>query len=113
MWWEFELEPFGVDGSGSPTSSMWLGDQEVIVHHTEIPEGDITMVDGIRCTTALRTVIDLAAEVSRDETERMLDDCLGRGLFTVGEAWERLVRPDLAAHPGAERLVRILSSRPM
>ncbi|MCU0260168.1 MAG: hypothetical protein MUE78_04030 [Ilumatobacteraceae bacterium] len=57
-------------------------------------------------------MIDLAADVGRDEVERLLDDCLRRRLFTVGEASERLGRPDLAAHPGAELVGRILSSRP-
>ena len=36
----------------------------------------MTVVDGIRCTTALRTVIDLAPDLSHEELRRMVDDCL-------------------------------------
>ncbi|MCU0260169.1 MAG: hypothetical protein MUE78_04035, partial [Ilumatobacteraceae bacterium] len=46
-----------LDGAlGVPlTASMWLGDQGVIVHDADIPESDTTVVQGVRCRTALRT----------------------------------------------------------
>jgi hypothetical protein len=58
------VEPMGVDGNGQLTERMWLGEQEVIIHRGDVPETDITTVDGIRCTTALRTVIDVAPSVA-------------------------------------------------
>lgn len=73
----------------------------VVVHYADVPPGDITTVDGIPCTTALRTVIDLAGELSRAELDLMLDNALGRRLFTVEEAHRRLDQPDMALHPGA------------
>jgi hypothetical protein len=54
----------GVDGNGQLTERMWLGEQEVIIHRGDVPETDITTIDGIRCTTALRTVIDVAPSVA-------------------------------------------------
>jgi hypothetical protein len=50
------------------------------------PETDITSVDGIPCTTALRTVIDIAAELEGHEVERIVDECRDRGVFRPREA---------------------------
>ena len=77
-------------------------------HYDDIPETDITTVKGIRCTTALRTVIDIAPEVDAEHLEVIVQDCLGRHLFTVDEAWTRLAEPDMVERPGAELLRRAL-----
>lgn len=74
---------------------------EVVVHYEDIPPKDITCVDGIRCTTPLRTVIDLAPEVDAPQLRRMVKDCLDRGLFTVEEALSRLAEDDMRTRPGA------------
>lgn len=102
------VEPMGVDGNGLLTERAWLGEQEVIVHRGDVPETDITMVDGIRCTTALRTVIDLAPEVSAAHLETMVRDCLERGLFTLADARRRVAEPDMAGRGGAEAVRRVL-----
>ena len=84
------VEPLGVDGNGLLIERTWLGDQELVIHRDDVPETDITTVDGIRCTTALRTVIDLAPEVCAAQLDVMVRNCLERGLFTVGrrgDAW--------------------------
>ena len=81
---------------------------EVILHRADYPDTDITLVKGIRCTTALRTVIDLAAEATSIELGEMVDDCLRRGLFTIAEAWRRLAQPDLVGHRGADVIRRML-----
>ncbi|CAB4868674.1 unannotated protein [freshwater metagenome] len=70
----------------------------------DIPPGDLTVVNGIPCTTALRTLIDLAPEVEPDHLDRLLRDCLHRRLFTVAEAHHRLSEPDMAGRRGAQRL---------
>jgi hypothetical protein len=85
-----------------------MGGQEVIIHYDDVPESDITIIDGLRCTTALRTVIDLASEVSSAQLEGMLEQCFTRRLFTVSEATARLSAPDMLGHPGAEVLRRAL-----
>lgn len=55
--------PPGVDGNGAPTELRSVGGVPVIVHHADLPESDITTVHGIRCTTPVRTLIDLAPEL--------------------------------------------------
>lgn len=102
-----ECEPFGVDGNGVPTERVVLDGVEVIVRRADYPESDMTSVEGIPCTTALRTVIDIAPEVSREELQLMFADFLDRGLFTLDEARRRLSQPDLLEHTGAA-LVRPL-----
>jgi len=101
-------EPLFVDGNGVLAEQRRIGGQEVIVRYDDIPESDITTVDGIPCTTALRTVIDLAPEVEPAHLDEMVRDCLDRRLFTVDEAWRRLAQPDMATRPGAELLRGVL-----
>jgi hypothetical protein len=96
------------DGNGCLVERVVVGGQEVIVHYDDIPETDVTTVDGIPCTTALRTVIDMAPEVDRATLERMVQDALERKLFTVEEARARLAERDMVTRPGAEILRRLL-----
>jgi hypothetical protein len=102
------VEPLGVDANGSPTERMWIQGHEVIIHRMDIPEKDITTLHGIRLTTPLRTVIDLAPEVETEHLIEMVHDSLERGLFTVEQAVGRLAEPDMAEHRGAELLRRVL-----
>ncbi len=107
--WSFPPgEPLGVDSAGNPTERVMMGDQEVILHHGDVPESDITVHKGIRCTTPLRTVIDCAPEMSDLHLLEAVQDCLERELFTVAEAWRRIREPDMATHPGAERMRKVL-----
>jgi len=96
------------DGNGALTERRRLGGQEVIVHYDDLPEKDITTVRGIPCTTALRTVIDIAPDLDRAQLERNVQDCLDRRLFSVEEARARLSEPDMANRPGAVLLRRLL-----
>ena len=54
-------DDFYVDANGRPTERATTDGPIVIVHYDDIPESDVTSINGIRCTTALRTVIDLSA----------------------------------------------------
>lgn len=78
------------------------------MHYDDVPGCDVTTVSGIPCTTALRTVIDLAADADRPRLEQIVNDALDRGLFTVDEAWSRLARPDMATRTGAALLREVL-----
>jgi hypothetical protein len=102
------IEPLGVDGNGLLTERMMMGDQEVIIHRDDVPESDIAVVRGIRCTTALRTVIDCAPDLTKLELLQMLQECLERGLFTVEEAWKRIREPDMVGRRGADMLRGVL-----
>ena len=109
--WNGIPDAVGVDGNGLLTDVRWLGGEQVVVHHDEVPEIDMTMVRGIPCTTALRTVIDIAPDVDRARLESIVDDCLRRRLFTLDEAAARLARADMRTRPGAELLRAVLRSR--
>ena len=78
--------------------------QEVVVHYDDIPESDTTVVDGIPCTTPLRTVIDIAPDLDALHLTRVIRDCLDRGLFTVDEALARVAQPDMQGRLGATLL---------
>ena len=106
-----DAEPVGVDATGGLVERIWVGGTEVLVHHADIPDKDLTVVRGIPCTTALRTIIDLAPEVDAHHLAEMLDDALTRRLFTVAEARARLAEPDLERHPGAPLVQRALDAR--
>jgi hypothetical protein len=100
---------WGVDGNGDPVEIVMIDGEEVIVHHTDsLPPHDITEVRGIPCTTPVRTVIDLAPEVDRDELDHMVEHFLDRGLMTVDEAWARLAEDDMADRRGAALLREVL-----
>ena len=81
------------------------------IRYEDIPESDITTVDGLRVTTPLRTVIDLATEVDAGQLDTMIDVCLARRLFTLEEAFARLDRPDMVSRTGARVLRRHLRRR--
>jgi hypothetical protein len=98
-----------IDLNGCPTELVEINGQAVVIHYDDIPESDITTVHGVRCTTALRTVIDVAAGLERDELEEVVRHCLDRGLFTREEAMARVARPDLSPRLGAQYVRRIVS----
>ena len=99
---------FGVDANGCLTELIQMGDMEIIVHYDDVPDCDKTTVDGIPCTTALRTIIDLAVELDNDDLRRIIDDALNRRLFTLAEAWDRLSDADMTQRAGANILRQIL-----
>jgi hypothetical protein len=99
-----------IDANGCPTERIRVGGREIVVHYDDIPESDITTVRGIRVTTPIRTVIDIAPETSASELERIIQDCLRRGLFTVEEALARLGQPDMAARAGARKVLAALAA---
>jgi hypothetical protein len=106
--WDDPIAPLGVDANGGLMERASIGDVEVILHHDDVPESDITTVRGIRCTTPIRTLIDLAPATPPLALREMVVDSLRRGLITKVEAWERLRRPDMADRSGAELMRDLL-----
>ena len=97
-----------LDANGCPAERVIIDGQEVIIHYDDIPESDITTVRGLRCTTPLRTVIDIAPEADHADLERMVRDCLDRGLFSREEALARVAEPDMVNRRGAQLLRQVL-----
>jgi hypothetical protein len=102
---------FSIDANGCLTQTIKLGGQKVVVHYDDLPDSDITTVRGLPVTTALRTVIDLAPELSAPDLGRIVAHCLERELFTVDQALARIAEPDMTTRPGAQILLRHLLSR--
>lgn len=98
-----------IDANGRPTECVLIGGQEVVVHYEDIPESDITTVDGLRVTTPLRTVIDIAVEIDSEQLELVIQQCLDRNLFTVEEALARIAEPGMRSRAGGQRLGRFLN----
>lgn len=98
-----------IDANGCLTERVLLGGQDVIMHYDDIPESDVTCVDGLRVTTPLRTVIDIAPEVEAGQLDRIVRHCLDRELFTREQAMARIAEPDMQARLGAQLLRRVLA----
>lgn len=101
-------DAFSIDANGYLTERVAFGDQEIIVHYADVPESDITTVHGLRCTTALRTVIDIASDIDAPELKRIVRQCLERRQFSLEEAMTRIAEPDMLTHPGAQLLRKAL-----
>jgi hypothetical protein len=99
------------DGNGDPFELVLIGGVEVVVRYADVPESDVTVVDGLRCTTPLRTVLDLAPQVDREQLVGMVEECLGRHLFTVADALHRIAQTDMADRPGARLVASVLAER--
>lgn len=100
---------FYLDANGCLTERVVLGGHDVVVHYDDIPDSDITSVDGYPCTTPLRTVIDIAPETEAAELERIVRHCLERGLFSREEALARIAETDMLSRPGAQLLRQVLA----
>lgn len=101
-------DDFYIDANGCLTERVEVGGQLVIVHYDDLPDSDVTTVNGLRCTTALRTVIDIAPDVGPSELEEIVRHCLERGLFSIEEAMARCDEPDMSTRRGATLLRRVL-----
>jgi predicted transcriptional regulator of viral defense system len=56
----------------------------VVVHRTPpLHPDDLTVVDGIPCTTVARTIVDCAEEMSKDELREMVANAERMGLLDV------------------------------
>ena len=99
---------FWIDHNGCVTERHVIGGQEVLVHYDDVLPSDICVIGGLRCTTALRTVLDLAADVSNEQLHRLVRDSLMRQLFTVEAALERANRRDIRDRPGTQLFLEAL-----
>ena len=106
-------EPQSVDQNGTVTMTAQLGDDEMILRHGEYPACDVVELDGFAMTTPLRSLIDGATEISEIQTSRNLARFMSLGFVTPADAWRRLAQPDMADHPGAAVLRRLLPPTPL
>lgn len=67
----------------------WRGPRGIVVHRASLPEDERTVVDGIPVTGLSRTLLDLAAILSKGQLERALNEA------EVLRLTDRLSLPDL------------------
>jgi hypothetical protein len=90
-----------------PPSSSWRGPREVRVHKSEVAVNDrVTVDDGIRITSAVRTARDVAALERTKDAVATLDALLHNGALTPGTL-HRLART-VAGQWGSRRLRKVL-----
>jgi predicted transcriptional regulator of viral defense system len=86
--------------------------RDVRVHRRYLPPADLAVVDGLACTAAARTIIDLAAVTSRWTTETALEDALTRRLLTCAYLRRRLDAVGSQGRAGAGVIRELLADRP-
>lgn len=105
------IDPFGtgryfIDGNGCLAERVSLGDLEIVIHYDDVPDSDKTTVDGLPCTTPVRSAIDMAGDLDQMDVYRLARDCLDQGMFTAEEVFARVAQSDMLLRPGATRLAR-------
>lgn len=65
---------------------------EIRIRFADLPESDITEVNGLRVTTLVRTLIDLSAETEPNEAARYIEQAIEKGLITLNELIDAATR---------------------
>jgi very-short-patch-repair endonuclease len=80
-----------------------------VVHRmASLPRGDVVTVDGIRCTSATRTIIDCAALLDDELLEAAFEQARRMGLTSVVALARRADELCGRGRPGSARLERLL-----
>jgi very-short-patch-repair endonuclease len=78
-----------------------------VSHRSDLRDDEIEHVAGLRCTTAIRTVIDLAGQLPVAEAVAAADSALREGRVTLAEL-ESAVAATRPRAPGSKRVRRVL-----
>lgn len=113
--WELEgFEKARLEVTVTPGRNGGIGrgrDAEVVLHWANLTPADSTSVFGIPTTTAIRTILDLAAVVGDGVLEKALDDALRRKLFTIQHMTARLSTTRAGGHRRLAGLRRLVDAR--
>ena len=92
-----------------PPSRRYRG---VPTHRTgDLTHSDVTCIDGIPCTTATRTCVDLGAVIGDEVVERAFECAVRRGLTTPEYAARRARALARRGREGPAALMRVLARR--
>jgi hypothetical protein len=73
---------------------------------------DVVCIEGVRYTSAARTVFDIAATVTDSRLESLVEQVLHEGMCSVAELADAAVRLGEHGRRGSARFRRVLGSRP-
>jgi very-short-patch-repair endonuclease len=83
---------------------------DFVLHRTAtLPRSDLVVVDGIRCTSATRTIIDCAAVVDDEALETAFDHARRMGLTSAGALARRAEELCARGRPGSTRVRRLVA----
>ena len=106
--WGIELvgrgQPVEVTVGRDRSRAPWPG---AVVHRRDLPPDDVVERDGLRLTTPLRTVLDLARSLPLEHAVAAADSALRQGLLTQEERGAAVGA--LPAAPGGARVSRVVS----
>jgi hypothetical protein len=77
-----------------------------------LPDDRVVVIDGLRCTDGLQTLVDLAADLDDLRWEQALESALRKRLTTIGDIEAALPALGQARTPGVRRMRRVLAARP-
>lgn len=77
----------------------------------DLDDADICWIDDLPVTTVARTIVDLAAVLSRRHLERVIDDAVAAGLVEVDAIVEVLDRVARRGKPGVKATREVLDDR--
>lgn len=82
-------------------------DDAVVLHHADLPESDVAQQTGFRTTTAVRSLVDVAAQgADEDQLARAIQEARAAGVLTIGQLRTRAEAVDLKAALHIERAIQ-------
>lgn len=83
-----------------------MRDAAVVLHHAELPQGDVVERTGFRLTSAVRSLVDVAAGTADDDQlARAIQEARVAGLLTLRQLRTRAEAVDLRAALRIERAI--------
>jgi very-short-patch-repair endonuclease len=76
-----------------------------------LPEDRVVLVEGLRCTDGLQTLVDLAADLDDLRWEQALESALRKRLTSIGDIEKTLPELGRTRTPGVRRMRRVLAVR--
>lgn len=83
-----------------------MDDAAVVLHRRELPDTDVTRLDGAAITRVVRTVLDvIASQFDEELIESVVDDAVGTGAVSVRQLERRLDELDDESRARADRVL--------
>ena len=83
-----------------------MDDPVLDLHHRQLPDADVMLLDGVVVTTVLRTVLDVIdSQFDEELVASVVDDALDKGAISERQLRRRLDELDGAARARADRVV--------